>query len=86
MLKIAELRKVDSAFLAITPGTKPNKYCTCSVDTFVKNNKMSCSCLNVGKKDRLYLITAYQTNNKRERKLVNPNFIHTAIIHIGRLW
>ena len=50
MLKIAELRKVDSAFLAITPGTKPNKYCTCSVDTFVQNNKMRCSWLNVGKK------------------------------------
>ena len=50
MLKIAELRRVDSAFLAITPGTKPNKYCTCSVDTFVQNNKMRCSWLNVGKK------------------------------------
>lgn len=51
MLKIAAgLRKVDSAFLAITPGTKPNKYCTCSMDTFAQNNKMRCSWLNVGKK------------------------------------
>ena len=59
MLKIAGLRKVDSAFLAITPGTKPNNYCTCSMDTFAQNNKMRCSWLNVGKKRLTVSVCTY---------------------------